>query len=248
MLEDGQVAREIIWALLKAKNSGRQTFGFSSGQMLRSSLILSKPLPLPLGRDIFRVKRRQSPGRFQSMACFAAGWTWNSSATAWDSLFSCRYSKSSDLCTHTACTRMHTHTPEQTSSLLSCWGGFSYSLWSQRFHLSLSDSEHRSPACLLPLSAPRQKKSSPSPPSLSSTHNTKSKNQPKLAFAAGTYQPEHTHVGHPWELGKVLDQRERWWGSGAAGGAGPDSFFIVIIIIVCSFRKEKEERLQQLFY
>lgn len=69
MLEDGQVAREIIWALWKAKNSGRQTFGFSSGQTLRSSLILSKPLPLPLGAIFSEWKDRQSPGRFQSTAC-----------------------------------------------------------------------------------------------------------------------------------------------------------------------------------
>lgn len=69
MLEDGQVAREIIWASWKAKNSGRQTFGFSSGQMLRSSLILSKPLPLPLGVIFSEWKDRQSLGRFQSIVC-----------------------------------------------------------------------------------------------------------------------------------------------------------------------------------
>lgn len=63
-----------------------------------------------LRRDIFRVKGQAKPREIPEHGSFAAGWTWNSSATKQDSLFSCVYEENLDLCTHT---------PEQTSSSLS---------------------------------------------------------------------------------------------------------------------------------
>lgn len=73
-----------------------------------------------LRHDIFRVKGQAKPREIPEHGLFAAGCTWNSSATKQDSLFSCGYGENLDLWTHTeACTRMFAHTPEQTSSSLS---------------------------------------------------------------------------------------------------------------------------------
>lgn len=225
-------------SFIKTKNPERQTFGFSSGQMLRSSLILSWPLPLPLGVIFSECKDGQSPGRFQSTAGFAAGWTWNSSATEQDSIFSCRQSEGSTL----ARTQKRAHTRTNQFSPV-CWGGFGYSIWSQRFHLSHSDSERCSPACLLPLPANSQKNPPPClPPSLPSTHNTKSKNQPKLVSAAGTYQPEHTHVGHPWELCKVLDQREKWRGGAGQREEQGRILFLSLLLLLSALLERKRKK------
>lgn len=142
------------------------------------------------------------------------------------------------LCTHTeTCRRVRVHTRKNQFSP-ACWGSFGYRLRSQRLHLSHSDSERYIPAFLLPFSAQSQN-NTPPPPTFASTPDTKSRKQPRLAAAAGACQPGHTHQG---SLGTAARQR------GEREERGRSPFFIVIIIIVCSFRKEKEERLQQLFY
>lgn len=215
----------MIRALSKANNSGRQTLGFSSGQMLRSNLILSKPLPLPLGVIFSEWKDRQGPGRFQRWAHRAAARGRNSSAGEHHSPSSCGCRESSGLCT----TPKHAHAcmcTHQNKPVLSCLPG----------RLRLQDPQPAiafKPLCLrvpypcLPPSflSTEPEKYSPSPPALPSTPDTKSKNWPKLAFAAGPYQAGHTHTGRPWERGAALGRQKHRRGCGAAGGAGPGVFF-----------------------
>lgn len=165
----------MIRALSKANNSGRQTLGFSSGQMLRSNLILSKPLPLPLGVIFSEWKDRQGPGRFQRWAHRAAARGRNSSAGEHHSPSSCGCRESSGLCTSLkhahAC--MCTH---QNKPVLSCLPG----------RLRLQDPQPAiafKPLCLrvpypcLPPSflSTEPEKYSPSPPTLPSTWHKKQK-------------------------------------------------------------------------
>lgn len=92
---------------------------------------------------------------------------------------------------------MHTHACAHTrTNQFSpvCWGGFSYSIWSQRFHLSHSDSERCSSACLLPPLALRQKNPPPCFP----------------PFPAHTTQKAKTDSSLPLQL-RLISQNTHMW-------------------------------------
>lgn len=206
MLEDGAGGKRNYLSFIKSQKF-RETgvwFQFWADAQVKSYFV--QTTSPTLRRDIFRVKGRAKPGEIPDHGLFCSWLDMEFISDRARLAFLLQIQRELGL-VH-AHRSMHTHACAHTrTNQFSpvCWGGFGYSICSQSFRLSHSDSECCSPACLLPLSAPSQKNPPPRLPPFPA-HNTKSKNQPKLAFAAGTYQPEHTHVGHPWELGKVLDQ------------------------------------------
>lgn len=146
---------------------------------------------------------------------------------------------------------MHTHACAHTRTNQfspACRGGFGYRIRSQRLPLSRSACECRIPAFLLPFSAQSQKNTPPLLPPFPARLTQKAKTDPSSPSQLGRIrQDTHTRVGHG-------NAAQRWVGKSTGGGAGQQEeqgwslFFFFIVIIVCSFRKEKEERLQQLFY
>lgn len=171
----------------KPKIQGDRRLVSVLGRCSGQGLILSKPLPLPLGPIFSEWKDRQSPGRFQSTACLQLaghGIHQQQSKTR---------SSPADMGRTWICARTHQNKP-----VLPCLLG---RLQLQYLKPEISFKpfglvrtlECCSLACLLPLSAPSQKNPPPRRPPFPAHTTQKAETDPSLPLQLGLIS-QNTHM------------------------------------------------------